>query len=393
MDGTVLCVNGGSSSLKLALYRLSNGREERLLSGAAENIGEAEGRLWLRDSESHTTIEDSRQFIRDHAAASAALFSVMEQNSAGERPVAAGHRLVHGGPSLFQPQLVTAYLLADLKRAVAFAPLHLPSQIALIEVIAARYPDLRQVACFDTAFHRGMSERARRLPLPRSLYDEGIQHYGFHGLSYEYVVSTLGKQLGRRAVIAHLGNGASMAAVEDGAPVDTSMGLTPTGGFMMSTRSGDLDPGVLLALLRKGKRVDELEEMLDRQSGLRGVSGISGDMKILLQQRGSNSHAALAVEMFCYQIRKWIGGYAAVLDGLDTLVFTGGIGEHAAEIREEICSGLNYLGVEIDPARNASSSGIISSAKNTCTVRVTPTDEDLMVARHTLHLLQSRTLP
>lgn len=185
-----------------------------------------------------------------------------------------------------------------------------------------------------------------------------------------------------------------MAALKDGVSVDTSMGLTPTGGFMMSTRSGDLDPGILLALLRQGKRVDELEEMLDRQSGLRGVSGISGDMKILLQQRASNSHAALSVEMFCYQMRKWIGGYAAALDGLDTLVFTGGIGEHAPEIRAEICAGLDYLGIEIDPARNASSAAIISSAiRNTCTVRVTPTNEDLMVARHTFDLLQNRTLP
>jgi acetate kinase len=233
-----------------------------------------------------------------------------------------------------------------------------------------------------------MPEGARRLPLPRSLYDEGILRYGFHGLSYEYVVSRLEKQLGRRAVVAHLGNGASVAALEDGAPVDTSMGLTPTGGFMMSTRSGDLDPGVLLALLRQGKTIDELEEMLDRHSGLRGVSGISGDMKILLQQRGSNSNAALAIEMFCYQIRKWVGGYAAALNGLDTLVFTGGIGEHAPEIRAEICSGLNHLGVEIDPARNASSKAIISAAKGRCMVRVIATNEDLIVARHTFNVLQ-----
>lgn len=387
MTATLLCVNGGSSSLKLALYRFSDGLEERLLSGAAENIGEAEGRLRLKDGEGRT-LTDRRQLIADHGAASAALFSFIEQNGGGERPVAAGHRLVHGGPSLFQPQLVTANLLADLKRAVFFAPLHLPSQIALIEAIAARYPDLPQVVCFDTAFHHAMPEGARRLPLPRSLYDEGILRYGFHGLSYEYVVSRLEKQLGRRAVVAHLGNGASVAALEDGAPVDTSMGLTPTGGFMMSTRSGDLDPGVLLALLRQGKTIDELEEMLDRHSGLRGVSGISGDMKILLQQRGSNSNAALAIEMFCYQIRKWVGGYAAALNGLDTLVFTGGIGEHAPEIRAEICSGLNHLGVEIDPARNASSKAIISAAKGRCMVRVIATNEDLIVARHTFNVLQ-----
>ena len=392
MEDEVLCINGGSSSLKLALYRFSKGREERVLSGAAENIGEAEGRLELKDSE-HRTLADRRSFMADHAAASAALFSLLEQSGGGGRPAAAGHRLVHGGPSLFQPQLITESVLAELKRAGAFAPLHLPSQVALIEAVAARYPHLPQVACFDTAFHRDMPERARRLPLPGKLYDEGILRYGFHGLSYEYVVSTLGKVLARRAVIAHLGNGASMAALEDGAPVDTSMGLTPTGGFMMSTRSGDLDPGVLLALLRQGKNTNELEGMLDQQSGLLAISGISGDMKLLLQQRGSNSHAALAIEMFCYQIRKWIGAYAAALDGLDALVFTGGIGEHAPEIRDEICSGLNYLGVKIDPARNASSSAIISSEGTKCTVRVIPTNEDLMVARHTFTVLQNRTLP
>ncbi|HKW75643.1 MAG TPA: acetate/propionate family kinase [Terriglobales bacterium] len=388
MGGTVLCVNGGSSSLKVALYRFTDGREERLLFGAADEIGQAESRFWLRNAENRT-LADLQEHLPDHAAASAALFSLLEQNNS-DQPMAAGHRLVHGGFSLVQPQIVTAQVMAQLKDAIAFAPLHLPSQIALIEAIAKRYPDLPQVACFDTAFHSTLPEITRRFPLPRTLYDGGTVRYGFHGLSYEYAVRTLGTELGRRAVIAHLGNGASMAAVRDGASIDTSMGLTPTGGFMMSTRSGDLDPGILLALLRQGRTITELEEMFDHQSGLRGVSGVSGDMKVLLQERAANPNAALAIEMFCYQIRKWIGAYAAALNGLDTLVFTGGIGEHSSEIRAEICSGLECLGLAIDPVKNSSSAAIISSAKSRCTIRVIRTDEDLMVARHTVQQLQTR---
>lgn len=389
MEEIILCVNGGSSSLKVALYRFHDGLEQRILSASAEEIGQPEGRLWLRDAQGRTLV-DSRQFLSNHAAASAALFSRLAQNST-ERALAAGHRLVHGGPFLFEPQIITSDLVDRLKDAVPFAPLHLPSQIGLIEAVAAHYPGLPQVACFDTAFHRRMPEIARRLPLPRNFYDEGVLRYGFHGLSYEYVVSKLGEQLGRRAIIAHLGNGASMAALKDGAPMDTSMGLTPTGGFMMSTRSGDLDPGILLALLRRGNTTEQLEALLDHQSGLRGVSGTSGDMKLLLQQRHANPIAALAIEMFCYQLRKWIGAYAAALNGLDTLVFTGGIGEHAAEIRAEICSGLHYLGIDIDSEKNSSGAAIVSSGKSSCTIRVVNTNEDLMVARHSVKQLQNRT--
>lgn len=390
MEEIILCVNGGSSSLKIALYRFCDGHEERILSGAAEEIGQPGARLWLRDSKNRA-LADSLQPLSDHAAASKALFSLLEKHSSSEPLSAAGHRLVHGGPFLFEPKLITSDLMAKLKDAIAFAPLHLPSQIALIEATRARYPNLPQVACFDTAFHHGLPEVARRFPLPRNFFDEGILRYGFHGLSYEYVAGDLGQQLGRRAIVAHLGNGASMVALKDGAPVDTSMGLTPTGGFMMSTRSGDLDPGILLALLRGGITAEKLEALLDNQSGLRGVSGMSGDMKRLLEQRAANSNAALAIEMFCYQVRKWIGAYAAVLDGLDTLVFTGGIGEHAAEIREEICSGLRYLGIIMDRDRNSSGDAIVSSATSSCTVRVVHTNEDLMVARHTLKQLGNRT--
>jgi acetate kinase len=253
----------------------------------------------------------------------------------------------------------------------------------MIDAVAAHFPDLPQVACFDTAFHSRMPEVAQRFALPGKLWDQGIKRYGFHGLSYEYVVGKLGTELGQRAVVAHLGNGSSMVALRDGVSIDTSMGLTPTGGFMMGTRSGDLDPGVLLHLLRAGYSAEKLEALLNHETGLLGVSGESSEMRVLLEKRKSEPPAARAVQMFCYQVRKFVGAFAAALNGLNTLVFTGGIGEHAAEVRAEICSGLQYLGVALDVAANNRNAEVISAAGGRCVVRVVETDEDLMIARHT----------
>lgn len=296
--------------------------------------------------------------------------------------VAAGHRIVHGGPYFSAPVLIDSDVRAKLGEMVPYAPLHLPTQLAIIDQVSKRRPDLPQVACFDTAFHSSMPELAKRFALPRKLYDEGVRRYGFHGLSYEFVTGKLGRELGSRAVIAHLGNRASMVALRDGRPIDTSMGLTPTGGFMMSTRSGDLDPGVLIHLGRRGWTTEQLEAALDRQSGLAGVSSISSDMKTLLELRAKDPRAAQAVAMFCYQVRKTIGAYAAALGGLDTLVFTGGIGERAAEVREEVCDDLKFLGIALDKDANLRHADVIS-AGGACVVRVVRTDEDLMIARHT----------
>jgi acetate kinase len=298
---------------------------------------------------------------------------------------------VHGGPKFIKPQLIDPELKSGLKELIPFAPLHLPSQVAMIEAVAAHFPDLPQVACFDTAFHSGMPEVGQRLPLTQELWEQGIRHYGFHGLSYEYVVAKLGTELGRRAIIAHLGNGASMVALEDGLPMDTSMGLTPTGGFMMGTRSGDLDPGVLIHLLKAGYSADRLEELVDHQAGLLGVSGQTSDMKALLQKSQTNDAARMAVRMFTYQVRKFIGAYAAVLNGVDTLVFTGGIGERAAEVRAQICAGLEYLGVTLDRVANTRNAEVISLPGSKCTLRVVQTDEDLMIARHTRQVVSSKT--
>jgi acetate kinase len=374
-------VNGGSSSLKIALYRMGQS-ETLVLSGAAENIGKA-GKFWIRCGD--RKLVDSEEKFSDHNQALARFLK--ELSHQGDYSFsAAGHRIVHGGPRLSQPQRITPELIAELKKVANFAPLHLPVQTALIEEVAHRYPELPQVACFDTAFHASMPEIAQRFALPRSSWDEGIRRYGFHGLSYEYVVDSMGAALGKRAVIAHLGNGASMAALSNGKPLDTSMGFTPTGGFMMGTRSGDLDPGIILFLLRGGRNPEEIADMLDHQSGLKGVSGGSSDMKDLLARRKTDKLAALAVEMFCYQITKYVGSYAAVLNGLDTLVFTGGIGEHAAEVREGVTRRLAFLGVELDPEANARHSPVITRSQSRCVVRIVPTNEDLVIARHTLTL-------
>jgi acetate kinase len=304
-------------------------------------------------------------------------------------PDAVGHRLVHGGPRHAAPEKITDALLKELRSLIPYAPLHLPDEIAAIESINSHFSGLPQVVCFDTAFHRSMPEVAQRFALPRALWDEGIRRYGFHGISYEYVVRTLGVSPPLNLIIAHLGNGASMAAVKNGTALDTTMGFTPAGGFMMGTRCGDLDPGIILYLLNE-KHFDpqRLDELVNRQSGLLGVSGIS-DMKTLLERTDTEPNAAMAVQMFCYQLRKQIGAFAAALGGLDLLVFTGGIGERAAPVRWQACTGLEYLGVKLDRDRNDANAETISTDDGRCLVRVIRTNEDLMIARHTYQLIFS----
>ncbi len=271
---------------------------------------------------------------------------------------------------------------------IPFAPLHLPEEIRAIKDVADHFPGLPQAVCFDTAFHRRMPELARRFPLPRALWDDGVRRYGFHGISYEYIMQTLGEPAPARVIIAHLGNGASMAAVRDGVPIDTTMGFTPAGGFMMGTRSGDLDPGVPVYLLKeKGYDAARLDRLMNRESGLLGVSGVTADMKKLLEIRNSNPDARQAVAMFCYQLRKSVGALAAALGGLDLLVFTGGIGERAAAVRWTVAAGLEHLGIRLDQRRNDAHADTISSPGSSCIVRIIPTNEDLMIARHTSRLI------
>jgi len=363
----VLALNAGSSSLKLAVFAIDGARETCV---ARKEVA--------------------------HAATGA---GALDDATAGLGKIdAVGHRLVHGGPDHSAPVRVDATLRAAFDALVPFAPLHLPAELALLDAASARWPEAPQIACFDTAFHRTMPEVAQRFALPRELFDAGVRRYGFHGLSYEYVVESVGVANLGRAVIAHLGGGASMVAVREGRSVDTTMGLTPAGGLMMGTRPGDLDPGVLLHLMakpspdyqsprhrRQGHR--DLETLVNEHSGLLGVSGTTSDMKTLLEESHRDPRAALALEMFCYVARKFVGGLAATLGGIDTLVFTGGIGEHAAPVRERICAGLGHLGVAIDPARNALSERSVSHEPSACRVLVVPTDEERMVARHTARVL------
>jgi acetate kinase len=386
VEPAILCLNGGSSSLKFAVYRTVGPAEERIFSGAVEAIGTAGGRAWLRSA--GKMLSEKNGAFPDHAEAVKTMFAGLREQGVKDL-VAVGHRIVHGGPRFTSPQRVDDKLKDELRSLIPFAPLHLPSQLAMIDAVADHYPDLAQVACFDTAFHSRMPEIARRFALPQELWEQGIKRYGFHGLSYEFVVGKLEKEIGQRAIIAHLGNGASMVALKDGLPVDTSMGLTPAGGFMMGTRSGDLDPGVLLYLMNKGYSAERMEKLINHQAGLLGVSGQTSEMKVLLDKRQTDAASAMAVEIFCYQIRKFVGSFAAALGGLDTLVFTGGIGERAAAVREEICSGLQFLGIALDVAGNVRNAEVISVPGSRCVVRVVETDEDLMIARHARNIIFS----
>lgn len=330
----------------------------------------------------------------DRSDAVAEIFAAVDE--LGITLDAVGHRIVHGGPDLTDHVRIDADVLTTLRSAIDFAPLHLPGELAAIDAVTDHLPDLPQVACLDTAFHRTLPEVAHRFALPASITDRGIRRYGFHGLSYEYIVATVGGARMGRAVIAHLGNGASLAAVDGGVSIDTTMGLTPTGGVVMGTRTGDLDPGVLLHLLRTGV-VDDLAlaRLVDHESGLLGLSGSTSDVRTLLAGRESgDAAAALALAVFAYSVRKAVGALAAALGGLDTLVFTGGVGEHAAAVRAEIVAPLGFLGLTLDPEANAADGAATggrisapSSVPGSPTILVVPTDEEAMIAGHTARLL------
>ena len=387
LGSTVLCINSGSSSLKFAVYAVPVADSGQCLAeGAIERIGQSVGRLWIQTPNEERREEQAP--FPDANAALTTLFRSLESLSYPP-PAAVGHRIVPGGPRHTNHIRVDERVLQDLREALPFAPLHLPAEIAAIEAVRRHWPEIPQVACFDTAFHRDIPELAARFPLPRNLWHEGVRKYGFHGLSYEYILSQLTDGGRGRLIVAHLGNGASLAAIADGRCLDTSMGLTPTGGLVMGTRSGDLDPGVLLYLIaEKGYTGPQLERLLNRLSGMLGISGVSGDVQTLLAERGQNAHAAQALEIFAYSVRKGIGAFVAVLGGLDRLVFTGGIGEHAAPLRWSICRPLEDLGIRLDPQANGESRRRISRADSPVEVLVIPTNEDLTIARHTQDIAQ-----
>jgi acetate kinase len=381
----ILTINGGSSSIKFALFEAAVPLR-RILDGSVERIGQPEGILRVKG------LGQADNFSRplaalDHTAAVGILMDWIEERLGRVALSAVGHRVVHGGPKYSDPQLVTKEIVEELRQITPFDPEHLPEEILLTEAFHRRFPDLPQVACFDTAFHHDLPRVARLLPIPRRYEAQGVRRYGFHGLSYSFLMGELARLAGTeaaqgRVILAHLGNGASLAAVHHGKAVDTSMGFTPTAGVPMSTRSGDLDPGLVWYLAHSEKMsAKQFNEMVNFQAGLLGISETGSDMRDLLECEAQDVRAAEAVALFCYQVKKWVGAFAAALGGLDTLVFAGGIGENAPVVRTRICDGLGFLGIELEDKRNAANEGVISSDASKTSVRVLHTDEELMIAR------------
>jgi acetate kinase len=378
-----LTINGGSSSIRFAVYEAGE-TLRRQLDGKIDRIG-LSGTTMVVNGPTGTLPVTRRLAVADHRTGAGVLL-----NWLGGQPVfasvkAVGHRVVHG-MTHSEPEQVTRKLLAQLHRITPYDPEHLPREIGLIEAFSRRHPTLPQVACFDTAFHRAMPSVAKLLPIPRRYAARGVERYGFHGLSYTYLMEELGRldpgAAKGRVILAHLGNGASMAAVHHGKGVDTSMGFTPAAGLVMSTRTGDLDPGLVYYLARTERMTAaQFQRMVNHESGLLGVSGTSSDLRDLLAKEAGDARAAEAVALFCYQAKKWIGSFTAVLGGLDTLVFAGGIGEHAPLVRERICDGLGFLGIDLNRKRNAKNAPLISADAGRVKVRVIRTDEELMIAR------------
>lgn len=386
----LLTFNVGSSSLRFAVYDTQPSLCLRT-SGKLTGIATKTARLSVYDAHGAPISNDNLE-APDHHVAINALLAWLDRQRIFATLGAVGHRIVHGMTHA-NPERVTPALLDELRHLMPFAPEHLPYEIAMIEAIQQRDPALPQVACFDTAFHRDMPRIATLLPLPRRYDRLGIKRYGFHGLSYAYLMEEL-RHLDNhiatqgKVILAHLGNGASLAAINNGQCIDTSMGFTPTAGLMMGSRSGDLDPGLIHYLVQTEQMSTmQFQHMVNHESGLLGVSELSADIRELLARETDDIRAAEAVALFCYQVKKWLGSFSAALGGLDTLVFAGGIGENAPIIRTRICAGLDFLGISLDPALNAKNAPIISSTNSNIAVRVIRTDEELMIARSTSHVL------
>jgi acetate kinase len=393
----VLAMNGGSSSVKFAVYRMSD-PPQRWLHGKVDRIGLCGTTLTFDDLDRHR--QDSRGIGDfDHPSAASFLLDWLDQQVSLASIAAVGHRVVNGGAHHKEPERVTPGLLDELRSISAYAPEHLPAEIAIIELFRERAPSLLQVACFDTAFHRDMPRVAKILPIPRHFQDRGVERYGFHGLSYSFLIEELtrigdGAAASGRVILAHLGNGASLAAVRGGICIDTSMGFTPAAGVPMSTRSGDLDPGLAWYLAQSAQMTTEqFHHMVNHQSGLLGVSETSSDLRDLLIREPDDVRSAEAVSLFCYQVKKFIGAFAAALGGLDTLVFAGGIGENAPVIRSRICAGLGFLGIELDQTKNVSGAPAISADGSRAVVRVIRTDEEVMIVKAVGRILDATLTP
>lgn len=408
MSSVILVLNAGSSSIKFALFKQDTQgtlHQQPLHSGQIDGLGAGAGmtRIKIRDAEGHTVIdrilEDTpSDTAGQHRHALDCLLGWLDAQDMGKHLYAVGHRVVHGGDAYLQPTLMTSAITDELARFIPLAPLHQPYNLDAIRIMAALMPELPQVACFDTAFHATQPPVARQFALPRSITAQGVKRYGFHGLSYEYITRSLPDHLDPaiaqgRVIVAHLGNGASLCAIHNGLSVATSMGFTALDGLMMGTRTGTLDPGVLLYLMDfQGMDSPALTRMLYKESGLLGVSGLSQDMRTLLGCASEHHEAQEAIDLFCYRVKREIGSLAAALGGLDALIFTGGIGEHAAPIRAQICVDSDWLELKLDHLANENLnhaiSSCISSPESRCKVHVIPTNEEWMIAQHTVTCLQ-----
>lgn len=387
----IFVVNSGSSSIKFAVFEYGKNFHKKL-DGKLEGIGSKEGHFSISDEQRELF---SQPFsAKDHAEAIPELMEWLQQFSNEHSLIAIGHRIVHGGNRYFMPQLITADVLVELRHISPLDPEHLPDEILLIETLGNLFPDIPQIACFDTAFHYDMPTIAKLLPIPRRYFEMGIRRYGFHGLSCQYLMNTLSESADaahNKVILAHLGNGASITAVYEGKSIDTSMSLTPCSGMPMSSRSGDLDPGLSLQLAQlEQMNAQQFHAMVNHESGLKGISGLSGNITELLALEQTNSHAAEAIEYFCYHTRKWICSLTGALGGLQTLVFSGGIGEHQPDIRARICEKLDFIGVAIDHEKNNANNSIISSAESQVRVRVIKTNEELIIANNAVTFLDQQ---
>ncbi len=391
----ILVLNSGSSSIKFSFYEAREDERRRLFEGAVEGIGTDEGKFWIKDAANKKLVDQTPSLPSREIA----FKLVADALSSGKfrAPAAIGHRMVSGGPTVLENQRITAALIDEMERYTAFAPLHTPIAIYIMREALKLFPGIPNFVILDSYFHRTMPEVARHLPIPEEYSAMGVRRYGAHGISCESIVYQLQPHVPEKLIVAHLGNGASITAIRNGESVDTSMGLTPTGGIISATRTGDIDPGVLLFILRKiaettgsaAAAADQLEAIVNNKSGLLGMSEISNDMRDLREAiaRG-NAKARMAVDKFCWIIARWIGSYVAELNGLDMLVFTGGIGENDSASRAEICAGLGALGIVVDEKRNHTRGATVISAENSpVTVRVIPALEDLMIVNHVVRLM------
>ncbi|WP_158748335.1 acetate/propionate family kinase [Acidobacterium sp. S8] len=382
----VFVVNSGSSSLKFGIFVERDGDEHAIIRGNADAIGSDNGKLEVEDAAGKVLLRETQRFESQQDALSRITKKLAELKY--DAPAGIGHRIVHGGPRLIAHQQITDEVLSALEEAVHFAPLHIPAAIALVRHMETLFPGVPQFACFDTAFHQTMPEAAYHFAIPEKYSAQGLRRYGFHGLSYASIVRALGKDIPQKTVAAHLGSGASLAAIADGKSVDTSMGLTPTGGIPMGTRPGDLDPGVPLFLMRYQKLdADKLESLLNNDCGLKALGGTNDMRKLQTAANTGDRSAQLAIEVFCRSIAKTIASFAAVLGGLELLVFAGGIGEHSAEVRANVCQRLRFLGVTLDAERNRTSAPVISEDTSAVAIRIVPSEEEKQIARECRALL------